>query len=192
MDTPVSLLERLRQRPASADWQRLDDLYRPLIHRWLLRDPTLGEEAEDLVQEVLSVLVRELPRFERQRAGSFRCWLRTITTNRLQAFWRSRQARPVPLGSGSASSPLSQLEDPTSELSRQWDHEHDQHVVGRLLELIEGDFEPTTWQAFRRVVLNERKPEAVATELGLSVNAVLLAKSRVLKRLRQEGQGLLD
>lgn len=192
MDTSVSLLERLRDHPAGADWQRLDRLYRPLIHQWLLRDPSLGAEAEDLVQEVMSVLVRELIRFEWQRPGSFRSWLRTVTLNRLKHFWRSRQARPVPLGDGSAESPLSQLEDPASALSLQWDREHDQHVMRRLLELIEPDFAPTTWQAFRRVVLDGRKPNETAAELGLSVNAVLLAKSRVLKRLRHEGQGLLD
>src|SRR5205814_1674835 len=39
MDTPVSLLERLRLQPAEADWHRLDQLYRPLIQHWLLRDP---------------------------------------------------------------------------------------------------------------------------------------------------------
>jgi RNA polymerase sigma factor (sigma-70 family) len=183
------LLERLRRQSAAADWNRLDQLYRPLLHRWLLCDPTLGAEAEDLVQEIMTVLVRELPQFERARLGSFRSWLKTIALNRLKAFWRSRKARPALLGNGS---PLAELEDAASELSRQWDQEHDQFIIHRLLEMIEPEFAATTWQAFRGVVWDERKPDAVAAALGLSVNAVLLAKSRVLKRLREEGRGLLD
>lgn len=61
-----------------------------------------------------------------------------------------------------------------------------------MLELIEPEFRPATWQAFRRVVLDGDKPAQVAAELGISENAVLLAKSRVLSRLRQEARGLLD
>ena len=190
--TSVSLLEKLRTQPDEAAWRWLDDLYRPLIRRWLLRDPTLRYEAEDLVQEVLAVVVRELPHFQHERAGSFRSWLRTITWNRLQAFWQVRQRRPRLLGSDSGGSFMSQLEDPHSALSRQWDEEHDRHVVRRLMELVEPQFEPDTLQAFRRIVFDGAKAADVAAELGISVNAVLLAKSRVLKRLRQEGEGLFD
>ena len=189
--TSVTLLERLRTQPDEAAWRRLDDLYRPLIRHWLLRDPTLRDEAEDLVQEVLAVLVRELPNFQRERDGSFRCWLRTITWNRLQAFWQSRQHRPKLLQSDSSGSILGQLEDPHSTLSHQWDEEHDRHVVRRLMERIEPQFEPNTLQAFRRTVFDGAQAGEVASELWISVNAVLLAKSRVLKQFRQEGEGLI-
>src|SRR5262249_286804 len=87
---------------------------------------------------------------------------------------------------------LDELADPDSSLSRLWDQEHDQHVLRRLLELVEPEFTASTWQAFRRVALEGGRPADVAAELGLSVNAVLLAKSRVLRRLRQEAQGLVD
>jgi RNA polymerase sigma-70 factor (ECF subfamily) len=60
------------------------------------------------------------------------------------------------------------------------------------MDLIRPQFEEKTWKAFRRVVLDGLKPAAVAQELGMSVNAVLLAKSRVLSRLRQEMRGLTD
>lgn len=189
METPASLLERLRQRPDEADWLRLDQLYRPLIQRWLRRDPTLGSEAEDLVQEVMTVLVQELPRFERQREGSFRSWLRTIVVNRLRSFWRSRQNRPIADG---GTDRLGQLEDPASALSREWDREHDEYVAHKLLEQIQPEFSPTTFHAFRLLSLEERKAADVAAELAMSVNAVLLAKSRVLHRLREVGTGLLD
>src|SRR5947209_7703527 len=94
METSASLLERLRAGRDEAAWQRLDELYRPLIRSWLGRDPTLREEVDDVVQEVMSVLVRELPGFQRQRTGSFRRWLRTITAHHLAAHYRSRKNRP--------------------------------------------------------------------------------------------------
>ena len=78
------------------------------------------------------------------------------------------------------------LEAPDSELSRLWDREHDQYVAARALRLVQGDFAPSTWQAFTRQVLDGVAAADVAGELGLSINAVLLAKSRVLKRLRTE------
>ena len=192
METSATLLERLRTAPDEAAWRRLDDLYRPLIRRWLLRDPTLGEEAEDIVQEVMAVLVRELPDFQRRRTGSFRRWLRGITAHRLAAYYRGRQHRPRALGSPLDESPLLQLSDPGSELSRLWDEEHDRHVLRRLLELIEPSFEPATLAAFRRVAFDGVSPARAAEELGVSLNAVLLAKSRVLRRLRQEAEGLID
>jgi RNA polymerase sigma-70 factor (ECF subfamily) len=64
--------------------------------------------------------------------------------------------------------------------------------MARLLEQIEAEVRPPTWQAFRRVVLDGKDEETVATELGISVNAVFIAKSRVLARLRREAQDLLD
>jgi len=192
METSASLLERLRTSPDEASWRRLDDLYRPLILRWLLRDPSLGDEAEDLVQEVMGVLVRELPSFQRRRKGSFRRWLRTITAHRLSAYYRSRKNRPLALGSPLEESPLAQLSDPDSALSRQWDEEHDRYVLFRLMEQITPLFEPATLAAFRRVAVEGASPAQAAEELGLSLNAVLLAKSHVLSRLRQEAQGLID
>jgi RNA polymerase sigma-70 factor (ECF subfamily) len=192
-ETSASLLERLRTRPDEPSWKRLVDLYTPLIHAWLRRYGVRPEDADDLAQEVLTVVFRELPQFEHgPRPGAFRCWLRTITIHRLRGFWRSAQYRPAATGDWAVDEQLRQLEDPTSALSQRWDEEHDQHVLRRLLELIEPEFALNSWQAFRRVGLKGEAAAVVAAELGMTVNAVLLAKSRVLRRLREEARGLVD
>ncbi len=192
-DTSFSLLQRLRLQPDAASWQRLVELYTPLIHGWLRRHGVMAADADDLTQEVMAVVVRELPRFEHnQQRGAFRNWLRTITVNRLRMLWRARQSRPIATGDSDFLKVLDQLEDPNSSMRQLWDQEHDQHVARRLMELVEPQFEPATWKAFRRVVLDGVKAATAAAELGMSVNAVLLAKSRVLARLRQEMQGLTD
>jgi RNA polymerase sigma-70 factor (ECF subfamily) len=87
---------------------------------------------------------------------------------------------------------LDELGKPDSEWTRQWDEEHNRHVARRLCELIAVEFEPATQRAFHRLVLEGAPAKAVAAELGLSINAVYIAKSRVLQRLRQEIQGLID
>jgi RNA polymerase sigma-70 factor (ECF subfamily) len=117
--------------------------------------------------------------------------LRGILVNRLRGFWRRRKQRPAASGDSGVQRLLDQLQDPHSELSRQWDREHDRQVLRQLLARLEGGFAESTRQAFRRVVLDGISPEAAAQELGLSANAVVIAKCRVLKALRQEGRGLL-
>jgi len=191
--TPASLLERLRDRPDEGAWRQLVGLYAPLLRHWLGRYALPDADAEDVTQEVLSALTRELPRFRHSgRAGAFRHWLRALLVNRLRAFWRARDHRPAATGGSDARSDLDQLEDPTSRLSRCWDEEHDRHVVRRLLASVRAEFRPATWEAFEAVMLRGESPAAAAARLNLSVNAVLLAKSRVLRRLRQEGRDLLD
>src|SRR5262249_7698597 len=87
---------------------------------------------------------------------------------------------------------LDAVADPDSVLGRAWDREHDEHLAARALRLVEGDFAPATWAAFRRQGLDGRAPRGGAAELGLSGNAVLLAESRVLKRMRAELGGLVE
>jgi RNA polymerase sigma-70 factor (ECF subfamily) len=189
-ETPISLLERLRLGGDEASWRRLVQLYTPWIGDWLRRQGLAVADVEDLVQEVMVVLVRELPHFTHDlRRGAFRRWLRTITLNRLRVFWRERKRQPAP---DLLEPILAQLQDPDSDLSRAWDRDHNAHVVRRLLELLEGDFEPQTWQAFRLVVLEGRSSPEAARTLGLSPVAVRVAKSRVLSRFRQEVEGLTD
>jgi RNA polymerase sigma-70 factor (ECF subfamily) len=189
-ETPVSLLERLRVCPDEPSWQRLTGLYTPWIRDWLRRQGVHPVDADDLVQEVMVVLVKELPNFHHDlRRGAFRRWLRSVTLNRLRVFWRERNRQPSPPALDSL---LTELEDPESGLSRAWDREHNEHVVRRLLELLEPEFEPSTWRAFRRVVLDGKATADAAAELGLSAVAVRIAKSRVLSRFRREVDGLLD
>jgi RNA polymerase sigma-70 factor (ECF subfamily) len=190
--TPVSLLERLRVGPDAGAWQRFADLYTPLIARWLRTLGLQSADVDDLTQETLGVLTRELPHFRHNlRPGAFRRWLRGIVVNRLRTFRRARH--PVPAGGQPAlEQALSFLDDPDSDLNRRWDEEHDRHVVRRLLELIEPEFAPTTWQAFCRVVLQGQPTQEVAAALAMSPNAVRVAKSRVLARFRKEIDGLID
>jgi RNA polymerase sigma-70 factor (ECF subfamily) len=189
----MSLLEGLRLRPGPAGWHRLVDLYTPLVRAWLCRYGVPSHDVDDLTQEVFGAVVRDLPDFRHNaRTGALRSWLRTITVHRLRNYWRNRNGRPVAVGGSGFDEALAQLEDPAGAFSRLWDAEHDRHVLMRLLDRIQPEFEPTTWQAFRILTLEGKPTAAVAKELGLSANAVRIAKSRVLRRLREAATENLD
>jgi len=192
-ETSTSLLEILRDRPDDTHWRRLVDLYSPLIRHWLGRHALLDADTDDLVQEVLCVVVRRMPEFHKfPRTGSFRCWLRTITANCLRDFWRARRIRPRATGDSDFQEMLEQLHDPNTGMSHQWDQEHDRFIMRRLLQNLRPEFQDQTWSAFEKLVIDGSTPNEVAAELGITVNAVFIAKSRVLSRLRQEAKGLVE
>lgn len=191
-DTSRSLLERLRVNQDAASWRRLVDLYTPLIRRWLHQYGVAGADVDDFVQEVFRVLIGEIASFQHSgQRGAFRRWLRMTLVNRLRGFWRGRK-NGGQIGGEEAERILRELEDPASDPNQVWDREHDEFVARRLLELLEPEFAPSTWQAFRRQVLDGIKPAVAAAELGITRNAALIAKCRVLRRFRQEVEGLVD
>ncbi len=190
--TRQSLLIRA-QAGDETSWNDLADLYRPFLINWLRLQDLPERDREDLAQEILVSVVKYLPSFQHPgRLGAFRSWLRAIAANRLCDYWRSREPRtPISGGSG-VTEILSQVEDPDSALNRHWDEEHDRYVLRCLLDLVEQEFEPKTFQAFRRVALGDATAAEVAAELGMRVGAVYVAKSRVLQRIREEAAGLID
>ena len=138
-------------------------------------------------------MVKHLPGFQHTgQRGAFRAWLRTIVCSRTADYWRALDARTQASGGSGATAALQQIADPDSKLNRQWDEEHDRYVLRRLLDLVEEEFEPLTLRAFRRVSLDGVSGAAAAQELEMSVAAVYMAKSRVLARIRQEAEGLID
>jgi RNA polymerase sigma-70 factor (ECF subfamily) len=190
--TSLSLLNRLRSSPESETWSRLVELYAPLIRAWLRKYDVQDADADDLVQEVLLAVSKDLGDFDHGgQPGAFRAWLKAILVNRLRKFWRARDRRPQVRGDSDIDAKLAQLDDPASEMSQIWNRQHDQYVLRQLLALAEPHFAASTWKAFCRVALDGVRPDIVAKELETSLNAVCIAKSRVLSRLRQESEGLV-
>ena len=184
--TPVSLLERVRRPGEEAAWARFVDMYTPLLYYWACKIGLQESDAADLVQEVFTILVAKLPEFVYDRHKSFRGWLRTILHNKWRDKERRRRAEP-PVKADHAVEQIS-----AEDTEAFWEVEYRQQLVGRALELMQNEFQPTTWRACWEVVVSGRSAQDVAKELGISVDSVYAAKSRVLRRLRQELDGLLD
>ena len=190
--TSVSLLDRLKvARAAASDWNRFEAMYRPLIRRWIGQIPGLGTEVDDVAQEVMLVLIREIPRFDRRREGSFRAWLRNVTVNRVRVFRRQHFRQPA-IAADRTDGYLDQIADSNSVLAKQFDQEHNKHVCEALQSAVRPDFNHETWNAFQQFAVEGRPAALVARELGMTVNAVVKAKARVLNRLREEAGGFLE
>jgi RNA polymerase sigma-70 factor (ECF subfamily) len=183
--TPASLLERLRQPSDRAAWARFVELYTPLLYYWARRVGLREADASDLVQEVFVLLWVKLPEFRYDPGKGFRGWLRTVTLNKWRERLRKDQARP-----DAGARPLPDVPGPGA--LDVWETEYHQHVLRKAMELMQNEFEATTWKACWEIVACDRSAAEVAAELGLSVGAVRAAKFRVLARLRQELEGLLD
>lgn len=191
-ETRQSLLIRAQTGQADA-WRDLTELYRPLILGWLRRKGVRARDAEDLCQEVLLSVVRHLPGFRHNgRRGSFRFWLRTIVCSRTADYWRGIDGQTTGVGGSGASAALQEIADPEDALNRQWDEEHDRYVLQCLMDLVREEFEPLTLRAFHRLAIDGASGAETARELGMSVAAVYIAKSRVLQRIRREAEGLID
>jgi RNA polymerase sigma-70 factor, ECF subfamily len=185
-ETPVSLLQRLRQPCAQDAWERFVEIYSPLIYAWSRRAGLQDQDAADLVQDVLLTLVEVMPGFVYDQHKSFRGWLRTITLNK----WRDlckRQGRVSPAGDAALANAVA-----PDGVEAFWEAEYRQHLANRALQVMQADFQPTTWKAFWEQAIAGRSAADVGAELGLSPGAVYAARFRVLDRLRRELAGLLD
>ncbi|MCS7468809.1 sigma-70 family RNA polymerase sigma factor [Stieleria sp. ICT_E10.1] len=192
-ETSISLLKRIADEGTDDDWQRLLEIYRPFMYQRISTYPLLVNQAEDIVQEVLVVLVRELPTFQRQRAGSFRAFLRGIVLNQLRYAMRRVQKTPLVAGQyDKLNDQIEQLADPNSQLSVEFDRQHDRSVFRHAASIVKNEVKASTWQAFQKHAIEGKSAPAVAEELGVSVNVVLLAKSRLTRRIREEIRGLVD
>jgi RNA polymerase sigma-70 factor (ECF subfamily) len=188
--TSLSLLQRVRGNDAEA-WQRLVGLYRPLVLSWCAWAGLNGDDAEDIAQEVFLSAAAALGRFRRDRPGdTFRGWLRAITRTEVLQLFRRGRGRPQAAGGSDAWQDLQEVPDPLPGPG-----EEDSPEIGQLylraLELVRGEFEERTWQAFWLTAIEERQTSAVAAELNTTTNNIRQAKSRVLCRLREEVGELL-
>jgi RNA polymerase sigma-70 factor (ECF subfamily) len=184
--TSASLLARLRRPDAQDAWARFVELYTPLLYHWTRRLGLPAQDSADLVQEVLLLLVEKLPEFHYDRDRSFRAWLRTVAQNKWREHQRRRPAVPPGGAEGLSAVPGPEVPDFLEEA------EYRQRLVSRALQLMQSGFEATTWKACWESAVEGRPAADVARELGMTVDAVYAARSRVLRRLREELAGLLD
>lgn len=160
-------------------------LYGPVLYDWARRDGLRDEDAADVVQEVYLALTRHIERFGRQPDGTFRGWLWTVLRSKVVDLVRRRRLRPEAQGGSDAYERLLQAETP-ADGSSAVDAPPPSWLMTRVVETIRPEFKESSWRAFQLLVIDEQSPADVAAALGLSLNAVYIARSRILTRLRDE------
>lgn len=186
--TALSLVERVKARDPAA-WQRLVAVYGPLVYSWARRSDLQAEDAADVVQEVFRAVVTHIDRFRQDRPGdTFHGWLWTIAQNKIRDAWRRREQQPRAAGGSGPQRRLLDMPDPaagpsSSDILGPVDNAP---LLRGALDLIRAEFEERSWQAFWRVTVEGQRPADVAADLHMTPNAVYVARSRILRRLREE------
>src|SRR5688572_13093562 len=155
--TSRSLIRRAAANDPLA-WQRLSQVYGPLVYQWCRHCNLQPDDAADVVQEVFRSLARSLGTFRREQPGdSFRAWLWTITRNKLRDHHRRGHRRPQAIGGSTAHQELEQLPDVAPEDSDDVQRQHVRNdLAQRALGLMQQDFEERTWQAFWKTAVEQK------------------------------------
>lgn len=191
--TSTSLLERVKIRDPEA-WRRLVKLYGPLVYKWCRQSRLQADDAADVHQEVFVAVAAHMAEFRRDRTDdTFRGWLRTITRNKINDYFRRLQREAQAEGGTDAQQQRvripDSLPDPSPALEPSENKQHE--VVCRAEELLRSEFEDRTWQAFWRMTVEGHTAAEIAEDLGMTKKAVRQAKYRVVRRLRLELDGLV-
>lgn len=185
--TRASLLIRVRDSADRQAWAEFVELYAPLVYGFARRHGLQDADAADLTQEVLRSVAGAVKRldYDPQR-GTFRAWLYTVTRNTLNTFLARRRREAQGSGDTAMQAILENQPAAGEDLTARWQRDYERRVFAWAAERVRAESEETTWQAFRLTALEGKPAAEVAAELGMSVGAVYVAKSRVLARLKAQ------
>ena len=185
--TSTHLLEGLREPDNRTVWKQFTDRYRPMIMDYARRSFGFGpQDAEDAAQVVLEAFFKAYRRGEYDREkGRLRKWLFAIAHNQIVNLLRKRPRREVQVAGDAGQSDFFArivAEDDAEDI---WEQEWRKSVLAACLEETRHQFDFKTFQAFEGVTTRGLSARQVAEELGMTPNAVYLAKHHVLKRIRE-------
>lgn len=181
-ETSPTLLGRLAAGTSDDAWNEFVEQYAPAVQAWAWQTGLQDSDAADVTQEVLLKLLEKMRTFQYDRSrGSFRGWLKTVTVNAARDLGRQRSRLPDgPAG-------LSSVGDPKSwdDLGRRIDEEYQRHLVHQAEQLVRDKISSEQWAVYELVVQQNQSAADVAKQLKMKVADVYVAKSRMLKRLRE-------
>ena len=183
--TRHSLLFRVKDSDDAEAWAQFVDLYGPLIYRFGKRKGLQDADAADLMQDVMQRISQSIKKFEYNPAiGRFRSWLFLIANQSISNL--AKKIAKQPRGSGDSNVARLIEEAASEDEEAVWEDEYRQHLLGWAMEQIKNQFTETTWMAFCRTAIDNRDAQQTADELGMTVGAVYIAKSRVTKKLKEK------
>ncbi len=183
--TSASLLARLGADPNDgASWDEFVRRYGRQVLGWCRHWRLQDADAEDVAQDVLLRVARQMRTFRYDAARSFRAWLKTVA-HAAWCDWLEAQKRP---GRGSGDSGVLELLGTIAardDLLRALDEEYDRELLEAAAAQVRLRVAPATWDAFRLTALEGRPAAEAAGQLGMKVATVFVAKGRVQKMLQE-------
>ena len=186
--TRRSLLSRLRDWDDQESWRDFFEIYGRFIYRTARKAGLKDEEAQDVVQETLIAVAKQMPGFKYNPAiGSFKGWLHQITRRRVVDHFRKRSPE-VDLGqAGLADTSLDQLPDRAGYgFDSLWEEEWQKHLLHAAMQHVKRRIHPKQFQMFDLFVTQQWPIKAVMDTLGVSAAQVYMAKMRVSRMIKSE------
>lgn len=186
--TNTLLLDALRETGNNLAWQRFCERYRPTIVRYGQSTFRLDvHDAEDAAQLALAAFHEGYLRgdYDRDR-GRLRKWLFGIASNQMRQLLRKKaRQREAQAPAGPQGADLMQLIPDEAALEQAWEREWRQAVYQQCMVEIRRQFNNKTVEAFELFAKDGAPAREVAEQLGITANAVYLAKQHILKRIRE-------
>lgn len=189
--TRYSLLSRLQDWNDDDSWRDFFETYWRLIYAMALKAGLSESEAQDVVQETIISVAKDLHKFERVRErGSFKGWLRNIIRWRIADQFRKRiRHEPLPSappGTSFQSANVEDIPDPSSPAEAAWEEEMQASLLEAALKNVRQQVKEEHFQIFDLYVVKHWPPGRVAQALGVSIGQVYLAKHRVARLVKKE------
>ena len=190
--TRYTLLSRLEDRDDQDSWKDFFDTYWRLIYSVALKSGLTEAEAQDVVQETIISVARDIQKFKRDRTlGSFKGWLRNIIRWRIadQLRKRTRASWGDASQTGAELPPpdMAEIPDPAGrDPESAWEEEWQAHLLKAALETIKHTVKEEHYQIFDLNVLQQWPARNVARALGVNVGLVYLVKYRLSALLKKE------
>ena len=191
--TRATLLQRLKDWQDQASWQDFFDTYWKLIYGVARKGGLTEAEAQDVVQETMIAVARQMPTFKYDPAiGSFKTWLLNITRWRIIDQLRKRgpaaaHRSATPEESVTGARTVEKVADPAAQdLSTLWDAAWEKNLLQAAITRVKRHLDPQKYQIFDLCVNKEWAPEKVAETFNVPVDQVYLAKHRVSELIKKE------
>lgn len=189
--TRPTLLMRLRNVEDAEAWREFVRLYTPLVFGHCTRRGLQEADAADVAQEVMRVAAQAMPEFQYDaQRGKFRGWLLQTTRHRLHKFFAKERRFPQAASETAIERFLDR--EPSADEQARWDEEYRQRLFDWAAEKVRPEFQPATWNAFWLTAVQSVSVKEVAGQLGISIGAVYIARSRVIARLRELMETVAD
>lgn len=182
--TRASLLVRIRDLEDQEAWKEFVAIYTPLIYGHCRKHGLQEADAADVAQEVMRVAAEAMPEFQyNPQRGKFRGWLLQTARHRLHKFFARQRRTPQAASETAVDRFIDQV--PDGDERTRWDEEYRQRLFDWAAEKARPEFQSATWDAFRLTAVESVSVKDVANQLGISIGAVYIARSRVIARLRE-------
>ena len=186
--TRRSLVERLTDWQDQRKWQEFFETYWQLIYGVARKGGLTDAEAQDVVQETVLTVAKNITKYERE-AGSFKGWLLHITRWRIADQFRKRapaeKQRHTPDDSRRGTATIDRVPD-GFDLDAAWEEEWQRNVLAAALERVKRKVDAKHYQIFDCVVMKQWPVSKVAAELRVSVAQVYLVRHRISGLVKRE------